>query len=128
MADINNFSSELPSVITPSGMSLERQQYLYDKIRQFCSTEKAAELTCPKPVSVTVQQTAMSASQYSTLWSLSQARSYKNCSRQSILSRTSQEKLNCHNFYLINLYIILSMYVVLILKDTTFIFLQFIRQ
>ncbi len=38
---------ELPSIITPPGMSVDRQQYLFDNIRQFCATEEAANLTCP---------------------------------------------------------------------------------
>ena len=42
-------SCELPTEITPSGMSVERRQYLFDNIRQYCSTEEAANLTCPAP-------------------------------------------------------------------------------
>ena len=38
-----------PTVINPFGMSQERKQYLYDKIRQFCPYEVSANLTCPKP-------------------------------------------------------------------------------
>ena len=38
----------MPEVILPPGMSLERQVYLFEKIRRFCSSA-AAELTCPKP-------------------------------------------------------------------------------
>ena len=38
---------ELPTEITPPGMSADRQQYLFDNIRQFCATEEAANLTCP---------------------------------------------------------------------------------
>ena len=56
MADDRNLCTELPATITPPGMPLERKRYLYDKIRQFCLTETAAELTCPKPAQVTVQQ------------------------------------------------------------------------
>lgn len=40
----------LPDEIKPSGLTLERQWYLYDKIRQFCSCNLAADLTCPKPL------------------------------------------------------------------------------
>ena len=38
---------ELPTEITPPGMSVDRRQYLFDNIRQFCATAEAAELTCP---------------------------------------------------------------------------------
>ena len=49
--DVNAFDSlEMPEAIVPPGMSFQRQVYLYEKIRQFCSSEEAAELTCPKPL------------------------------------------------------------------------------
>ena len=41
-------ASNLPPVIIPQGLSLERQWYLYDKIREFCSDE-TKDLVCPKP-------------------------------------------------------------------------------
>ena len=37
----------MPEIIYPSGMSLEQRKYLYEKIRPFCSSVEAAELTCP---------------------------------------------------------------------------------
>ena len=40
--------SDLPSVIVPNGLSLERQWYLYTKIREFCP-EAVKDLVCPKP-------------------------------------------------------------------------------
>ena len=40
----------MPDVITPSGMSFDRQVYLYEKIRPFCAGVSAAELTCPAPL------------------------------------------------------------------------------
>ena len=43
---------DLPSVVTPTGMSPERQLYLYEKIRHYCASEEDAELTCPFPTSV----------------------------------------------------------------------------
>jgi len=43
--------------ITPAGMSAERQHYLYEKIRPFCSSEEAAALTCPRPASQPVGRT-----------------------------------------------------------------------
>ena len=39
---------DLPDVVTPLGLSLERQWYLHDKIREFCSSSK--DLVCPKPL------------------------------------------------------------------------------
>ena len=41
-------ASQLPPVIVPNGLSLERQWYLFDKIREFCSDE-SKDLVCPKP-------------------------------------------------------------------------------
>jgi hypothetical protein len=38
-----------PEEIQPSGLTLERQWYLHDKIRPFCSSNLSADLTCPKP-------------------------------------------------------------------------------
>lgn len=41
-------AAELPELIHPTGLSLERQQYLYDKIREFCREDTRDEV-CPKP-------------------------------------------------------------------------------
>ena len=41
-------ASQLPPVIVPNGLLLERQWYLFDKIREFCSDE-SKDLVCPKP-------------------------------------------------------------------------------
>lgn len=41
-------SSLFPDQITPKGLSIERQWYLYEKIREFCP-EVARDLTCPEP-------------------------------------------------------------------------------
>ena len=38
----------MPPIIEPQVMSAERQWYLYDKIRPYCS-DKAKDLTCPLP-------------------------------------------------------------------------------
>ena len=38
----------LPSVIPPQGLSLERKQYLFEKIREFCP-EGCKDLVCPDP-------------------------------------------------------------------------------
>ena len=40
--------SDLPPVITPTGLSLDRQQYLHDKIREYCR-EGTKDLVCPQP-------------------------------------------------------------------------------
>lgn len=40
---------DLPTTITPPGMFADRQQYLFDNIRQFCSTEEAEPIVdCPQ--------------------------------------------------------------------------------
>ena len=39
----------LPPVIQPPGLSLDRQWYLYDSIRQFCP-ESVRDNVCPKPL------------------------------------------------------------------------------
>ena len=38
----------MPPVIKPQGLSLERQWYLYNKIREFCADE-AKDVVCPLP-------------------------------------------------------------------------------
>ena len=40
--------SELPNIVVPKPLSTERQWYLFDQIRQFCS-ESAKNITCPLP-------------------------------------------------------------------------------
>ena len=40
--------TNLPEIIEPKGLSLDRQWYLHDKIRQFCSDD-CKDLVCPKP-------------------------------------------------------------------------------
>ena len=42
------FSSVMPKIIVPNGMSMEQLVYLYEKIRPFCSSD-TADLTCPHP-------------------------------------------------------------------------------
>ncbi len=39
---------ELPPLVTPKGLSVERQWYLFEKIREFCP-ESDQDITCPKP-------------------------------------------------------------------------------
>ncbi len=40
--------TDLPPVITPKGLSADRQWYLYEKIRPYCQ-EYSADITCPLP-------------------------------------------------------------------------------
>ena len=40
--------TDLPPVITPEGLSYERQSYLYDKIREYCRPQVRDEV-CPRP-------------------------------------------------------------------------------
>ena len=42
-------TDRLPQELHTKGLDLERQWYLYEKIRPFCSSNLAADLTCPKP-------------------------------------------------------------------------------
>jgi len=41
-------SNDLPNELIPAGLSLERQWYLYEKIREYCP-EDEQDLVCPKP-------------------------------------------------------------------------------
>ncbi len=41
---------EIPSVIKPQGLSLQRQWYLFDKVRVFCPVADK-DVTCPEPYS-----------------------------------------------------------------------------
>ena len=38
-----------PNSITPKGLDAKRQWYLYDEIRDFCSSNLAKDRTCPLP-------------------------------------------------------------------------------
>ena len=40
--------TKLPPVVTPSGLSIERQWYLFDKIREYCPDSKK-DLVCTEP-------------------------------------------------------------------------------
>ena len=42
--------NELPAVVPPPGLSLKRQWYLFDSIRQFC-TPTTKDIVCPQPAS-----------------------------------------------------------------------------
>ena len=50
--------TELPAVMHPSGLSSERQWYLYDKIRPFCPVN-SADITCPLPCVARVGRTPL---------------------------------------------------------------------
>ena len=41
-------ADQLPPTVVPNGLSIERQWYLYDKIREFCPDNKK-DTVCPKP-------------------------------------------------------------------------------
>ena len=41
-------AADLPEVIPPPGLPLERQWYLYNKIREFCP-DNTKDLVCPRP-------------------------------------------------------------------------------
>ena len=47
----NPSATETPSITPPSGLSEERQLYLFEKIREFCSPS-CQDLVCPKPQSM----------------------------------------------------------------------------
>ena len=46
--DWSPIATELPDHVTPSGLSSNRQWYLFNKIREFCP-EECQDATCPKP-------------------------------------------------------------------------------
>ena len=43
------WNPSLPPVVVPSGLSRECQQYLLDKIREFCPVDKQ-DIVCAKPI------------------------------------------------------------------------------
>jgi len=45
----NSANSIAIGQIPLKGLSLDRQWYLYEHIREYCTTEKSADSTCPKP-------------------------------------------------------------------------------
>ena len=42
-------SSSMPELTIISGLSVQRQWYLYENIRVHCKSTLAADITCPKP-------------------------------------------------------------------------------
>ena len=49
MPRVHGNVKRLPPKVTVPGMFIDRKKYLFDNIRQFCSTEESAILTCPEP-------------------------------------------------------------------------------
>ena len=45
----NILPEQLPSEIPLKGLSYDRLCYLYEHIREYCTTVEAADMTCPKP-------------------------------------------------------------------------------
>ncbi|XP_062612907.1 uncharacterized protein LOC134274662 isoform X2 [Saccostrea cucullata] len=43
-------SGQLPEAIPSRGLDLIRQWYLYDNIREFCNSDVAKDVVCPKPI------------------------------------------------------------------------------
>ncbi len=41
--------AELPDPLSPPGLSYQRQNYLYNSIREYCAQDDRADLTCPRP-------------------------------------------------------------------------------
>ena len=88
---------DIPLVVTPPGMSSERQMYLYEKIRRYCASEEDAILTCPFPATVgSAQSQAASKVKITQMKKSTRLCSYcrksghtKNCSRSTNLSRTN---------------------------------------
>ena len=57
--------TQLPTVVPPSGLPLERQWYLYSHIREYCSDEVKDEV-CPRPVTPLSSGTLMTAASTTT--------------------------------------------------------------
>jgi hypothetical protein len=38
-----------PAALTPPGLDFVRQKYLFDKIRDYCMSDKSKDIVCPKP-------------------------------------------------------------------------------
>lgn len=43
-------SDNMPTILSGVGLDAARQWYLYEQIREFCYSENAKDLVCPKPV------------------------------------------------------------------------------
>ena len=79
--DVSIDLQELPEVIPPPGIPLERQKYLYEQIRMFCEPEYT-DITCPQPeLNSDTDQLAASVEE-----------SYKACKLVPICQHTSKSK------------------------------------
>ncbi len=56
-----SITSDIPSVVTPLGLPIERQVYLFEKIRPFCSPQ-TQDLVCPNPSTTTTSTTTSTTS------------------------------------------------------------------
>ena len=68
---------EMPEVIPPPGIPMERQKYLYEQIRMFCEPEYE-DITCPQPDSNNLPQPDPEVEQ-STTPPAKRARLYSHC-------------------------------------------------
>lgn len=48
---------DLPEVIPPPGLSLERRKYLFEKIREFCPPQ-CQDIVCPEPIDDSIPPTS----------------------------------------------------------------------
>lgn len=85
--------NQLPGTITPSGMSPERQRYLFEKIRPFCSAE-GADITCPRPI---IEQDSCSESTAPTVKKKQTTRLCSHC-RKPGHTKTVRGKITCPDF------------------------------
>ena len=52
--DPSDIPDNHPPVISPAGVTTERQKYLYDKVRPFIRNEACKDLTCPPPCTTSI--------------------------------------------------------------------------
>jgi len=55
--NVNLSCDDLPKEMFAKGLDLDRQWYLFEHIREFCRTDEAKNLTCPKPATGKRQKT-----------------------------------------------------------------------
>lgn len=80
--DFSFSSAELPPVVHPKGLSEERQWYLFEKIRPFCSSLRSKDLTCPHPTALQPQN--CSSKQVSSLEQVSSSEQQMSSSEQHV--------------------------------------------
>ena len=76
---------ELPPLIIPKGLDIQRQWYLYNNIRQFCTSNLSKDLTCPKPTSPISDRSVFSPSNSSSI--SCKRRASTSTSKQSIAKK-----------------------------------------